>query len=146
MQALYPYFLTLHLICAIIFVGYLFCDVLLLSPLKKAFDSETSNKIFNVILKRGVKIMPMCLLLLILSGGAMISRWVGAEKGFFESTLQQLLMLKVALVVIIAGLVVFSLVYRFVLKRANPLGKVIHPIALVLGLCIAVLAKMAFYL
>lgn len=146
MQALYPYFLTLHLICAIIFVGYLFCDVLLLSPLKKAFDSETSNKIFNVILKRGVKIMPLCLLLLILSGGAMISRWVGAEKGFFESTLQQLLMLKVALVVIIAGLVIFSLVYRFVLKRANPLGKVIHPIALVLGLCIAVLAKMAFYL
>lgn len=146
MQALYPYFLTLHLICAIIFVGYLFCDVLLLSPLKKAFDSETSNKIFNVILKRGVKIMPLCLLLLILSGGAMISRWVGAEKGFFESTLQQLLMLKVALVVIIAGLVVFSLVYRFALKRANPLGKVIHPIALVLGLCIAVLAKMAFYL
>lgn len=146
MQALYPYFLTLHLICAIIFVGYLFCDVLLLSPLKKAFNSETSNKIFNVILKRGVKIMPLCLLLLILSGGAMISHWVGAEKGFFESTLQQLLMLKVALVVIIAGLVVFSLVYRFVLKRANPLSKVIHPIALVLGLCIAILAKMAFYL
>jgi len=146
MEALYPYFLTLHLLCAIIFIGYLFCDVVLLSPLKKAFESQISNKIFNIILQRGIKIMPLCLLLLILSGGAMISRWVGAEKGFFDSTLQQLLMLKVALVLVIACLVVFSLFYRFVLKRANPLGKIIHPIALILGFCIVILAKFAFYL
>lgn len=145
MQELYPYFLTLHLLCAIIFLGYLFCDVILLSPLKKTFDLQTSNKIFNIILKRGVKIMPLCLLLLILSGGAMLSRWVGAEKGFFDSSLQQFLMIKVFLVSIIALLVIFSLFYRFVLKRANPLGKIIHPIALILGFFIVILAKFAFY-
>lgn len=32
--------------------------------------------------------MPLCLLILILSGGAMISSYIGTEKGFFETKLQ----------------------------------------------------------
>ena len=49
MEAIYPYMLTLHLLCAIIFLGFIFTDVVLLSPLKKALGDELADKIFNVI-------------------------------------------------------------------------------------------------
>lgn len=58
MEAIYPYMLTLHLLCAIIFLGFIFTDVVLLSPLKKALGDELADKIFGIISKRGVKIMP----------------------------------------------------------------------------------------
>ena len=84
MEAIYPYMLTLHLLCAIIFLGFIFTDVVLLSPLKKALGDELADKIFSIVSKRGVKVMPLCLLLLLLSGGAMISRYVGTTQGFFD--------------------------------------------------------------
>ncbi|CCF81104.1 hypothetical protein HBZS_115530 [Helicobacter bizzozeronii CCUG 35545] len=35
MQALYPYLLISHLLCAIIFIGYLFFDVVIFPSIKK---------------------------------------------------------------------------------------------------------------
>lgn len=145
MEAIYPYMLTLHLLCAIIFLGFIFTDVVLLSPLKKALGDELADKIFSIVSKRGVKIMPLCLLLLLLSGGVMISRYVGTTQGFFDSPLQVLLMIKVVLALCIVCMVVVSLSCKF-LGLKNPLAKSIHKVALVLGFFIVVLAKMAFYM
>ena len=144
MEALYPYFLTIHLLCAIIFLGYIFTDVILLSPLRKLLGDSVADKVFGIVSKRGVKIMPLCVLLLVLSGGAMISHYVGSEKGFFDTTLQKLLMIKVALALCIVVMVIISLSCKF-LGLKNPLAKIIHPVALVLGAGIVVLAKLAFY-
>ena len=77
MDMLYPYFLTIHLICAIIFLGFIFVDVVLLTPIRKILGDEFANQMWSVISKRGGKIMPFCLLVLVLSGGAMISRYIG---------------------------------------------------------------------
>lgn len=145
MDAIYPYMLTLHLLCAIIFLGFIFTDVVLLSPLRKLLGDEMADKIFNIISSRGIKIMPFCLLLLVLSGGAMISRYVGGMQGFFDTPLQILLMIKVALALCIVCMVVVSLSCKF-LGLKNPLAKNIHKIALILGFFIVVLAKMAFYM
>lgn len=144
MEALYPYFLTIHLLCAIIFLGYIFTDVILLSPLRKLLGDSVADKVFGIVSKRGVKIMPLCVLLLVLSGGAMISHCVGSEKGFFDTTLQKLLMIKVALALCIVVIVIISLSCKF-FGLKNPLAKIIHPVALVLGAGIVVLAKLAFY-
>lgn len=144
MDALYPYFLTIHLVCAIIFLGYIFTDVILLSPLKKLLGNDIANKVFGIISKRGIKIMPLCVLLLVLSGGAMISRYVGSEIGFFDTSLQKFLMIKVILALCIVAMVITSLSCKF-LGLKNPLAKIIHPVALMLGACIVVLAKLAFY-
>ncbi len=145
METLYPIFLTIHLICAIIFLGYIFTDVILLTPLYKVLDHPTANKVFSTISKRGIKIMPLCLLLLILSGGAMVSRYIGSAHGFFTSNLQILLMLKIFFAACIFLMVIISLSCKF-LKLKNPLAKLIHPIALILGFLIVILAKLAFYL
>lgn len=142
---MYPYFLVVHVICAIIFLGYIFSDVVLLTPIRKAVGDEVADKVFSVISKRGTKIMPLCVLLLVLSGGAMMSRWLNSDIGFFNTKLQILLSIKIALALAIVAMVAVSLSFKFIIKRKNPLAKIIHPLALILGFFIVVLAKLAFY-
>ena len=146
MDMLYPYFLTIHLICAIIFLGFIFVDVVLLTPIRKILGDEFANQMWSVISKRGGKIMPFCLLVLVLSGGAMISRYIGSEIGYWNTTLQHLLVLKAFLALLIFFAVLVSLTFHYLLKKSNPLAKIIHPLALILGLFIVILAKFAFYL
>lgn len=143
MEALYPYLLIVHICCAIIFLGYIFTDVVLLSPLRKILGNEIANRVFSIITQRGVKIMPFCLLLLILSGGAMISRYIGGGHGYFDTPLQILLIVKMCLALCILLMVIISLSCKF-LGFKNPLANVIHPIVLILGFMIVVLAKVAF--
>ena len=144
MDALYPLFLTIHLICAIIFVGFLFCDIVLLTPVRKVLGDDFADKMWCVILGRGEKIMPLCVLMLVLTGGAMMTRWVSPTLGFFGTNLQTLLTIKILLALVIVAMVVTSITLHK-LGRKNPLANVIHPIALVLGFVIAILAKIAFY-
>ena len=146
MDMLYPYFLTIHLICAIIFLGFIFVDVMLLTPIRKILGDEFANQMWSVISKRGGKIMPFCLLVLVLSGGAMISRYIGSEIGYWNTTLKQLLVIKAFLALLIFFAVLVSLTFHYLLKKSNPLAKIIHPLALILGLFIVILAKFAFYL
>lgn len=145
MEALYPYFLIVHLVCAIIFLGFIFTDVVLFPVVRKQLDSNISEKIFKLISSRAIKIMPLCLVLLVISGGAMLSSYVNSKVGFFDTTTQQLLMIKVILALAIVVMVVVSLSYK-IRNKPNPLAKIIHPLALCLGFVIVILAKLAFYM
>lgn len=143
MQLMYPYFLTIHLICAIIFLGFIFTDVFLLTALKKSLG-EKADELLSPVMKRGVKIMPICVLLLVISGGAMMSSYLNSELGFFNTNLQKLLMIKIILALIIVLFIINALVFKLMLKRANPI-KSTHSIVLVLSFITVVLAKMAFF-
>ncbi|TKX29375.1 copper resistance protein CopD [Campylobacter sp. MIT 12-5580] len=145
MQILYPYFLTLHLLCAIIFLGFIFTDVVLLSRLKKAFGEQKTSEILTPVMKVGVKIMPVCVLLLVLSGGAMMSSYIGFSKGFFDTPLQTLLSIKIILALVIVCFVLNALCFKLVLKRVNPLAAYTHKIVFCLGFVIVILAKFAFF-
>lgn len=145
MDALYPYFLLIHIICAIIFLGFIFSDVVLLSPIKKRLGEEVANKVFSIIGTRARKIMPLCLIALMITGGAMISRYINSEVGYFDTTLQQMLVIKAILAFTIFFAVLVSLTCYYC-NLKNPLAKIIHPLALLLGLLIVVFAKLAFYL
>ncbi|EOG2581482.1 TPA: hypothetical protein ACIKYA_001429 [Campylobacter jejuni] len=48
MEEFYPYTLTIHLLCAILFIGYLFVDVFVLGVVKKKILILT--KVFLVLL------------------------------------------------------------------------------------------------
>ena len=126
MQALYPYFLTLHLLCAIVFLGFIFCDVVLLSQLKKSLGEAKASEVLAPVMRRGVKIMPLCVLLLVLSGGAMMSRWLNSTDGFWGSALQNLLMIKIILALCIVGFVLNALSFKLILNqlthKASPLN------------------------
>jgi len=102
MQAIYPYAQLIHLICAIIFVGFLFFDVIIFSRAKKKLPVEIAQKAQQAISSVAIKIMPLCVLILILTGGMMMSSWVGSKAGgYFESNLQIVFMIKVILAILI---------------------------------------------
>lgn len=142
---MYPYFLVVHLLCAIIFLGYIFTDVILLTPIRKILGDEIADKFFKIISQRGTKIMPFCVLLLVITGGAMMTRWINFELGFFNTKLQILLSIKIFLALLIVLMVITSLSFKFFIKKKNPLANIIHPIALFLGFFIVIFAKLAFY-
>ncbi len=143
MQAMYPYFLTLHLLCAIVFVGFIFADVFLFSVLKRSLGQK-ADELIAPMMNRAIKIIPVALLLLVLSGGAMMSTYLNSELGFFNTPLQKLLMIKIMLALLIVLLVINALIFKLVLKRENPI-KLTHHIILLLSLVIVVLAKVAFF-
>ena len=144
MQNLYPYAQIVHLFCAIIFVGYLFFDVIIFKAACKKMPPELAQKAKQAIGSVAVKIMPICLLLLVLTGGIMMSNLVGSKVGgYFETNLQIAFMIKFCLAMVIVAAVIVNLSCKFIFKRPSPLGN-IHPIALTLAVIIVLLAKVMF--
>ena len=144
MQNLYPYAQIIHLFCAIIFVGYLFFDVIILRAASRKMPPELAQKAKQAIGSVAVKIMPICVLLLVLTGGMMMSSLVGSKAGgYFETKLQIFLMIKFCLAMVIVAAVIINLSCKFIFKRPSPLGN-IHPIALTLAVAIVLLAKVMF--
>ena len=133
MQNLYPYAQIVHLFCAIIFVGYLFFDVIILRAASKKMPPELAQKAKQAIGSVAVRIMPICLLLLVLTGGMMISNWID----------NKVFMIKFCLAMVIVAAVIVNLSCKFIFKRPSPLGN-IHPIALTLAVLIVLLAKVMF--
>lgn len=133
MQNLYPYAQIVHLFCAIIFVGYLFFDVIILRAASKKMPPELAQKAKQAIGSVAVKIMPICVLLLVLTGGMMISNWID----------NKVFMIKFCLAMVIVAAVIVNLSCKFIFKRLSPLGN-IHPIALTLAVAIVLLAKVMF--
>ena len=144
MQNLYPYAQIIHLFCAIIFVGYLFFDVIILRAASKKMPPELAQKAKQAIGSVAVRIMPICVLLLVLTGGMMMSNWVGSKAGgYFETNLQIAFMIKFFLAMVIVAAVIVNLSCKFIFKRPSPLGN-IHPIALTFAVAIVLLAKVMF--
>lgn len=134
MSEFYPYILTLHLFCAIFFVGNLFVHVVVLNFIKKKNPSCDED----LFISGCVRIMPFIVLLLFLSGGALAS--------FHFQSLNLLFVVKMILAFTILGLAIFSLFYRLVLKKENPLGAFVHPLIFTLCVLIVILAKFMNYI
>lgn len=92
MEAIYPYANIIHLVLAIMFLGYVFTDVFMISKIKDA------NKIIGKI---SFKIFPLSLLVIVLTGGIMMSRYINSSAGFFQTDMQKLLVYKISLASII---------------------------------------------
>lgn len=145
MEAIYPYAHIIHLILGIIFLGYVFTDVVMISSLKNRFSKETDKEINQTLGAKSFKIFPIALLFIVLTGGMMMSSYINSNAGFFETDLQKLLVIKIVLASIIAAGVLFNLFTKFT-GRTKPLfmQNHFHKLVLVLGFFIVVLAKMMF--
>ena len=140
----YTLILIIHLLCAIIFIGFVFADVIVLPAMKKVLNEKEHQNVVNAISERARKIFPLAVLTLILTGGFMFSKYINSEAGMFNSSLQILLLIKFVLAMIIAGGIVYSLSCKFLKKAPNPIMKHFHKFVLVVGVCIVVLAKLMF--
>ena len=145
MEAIYPYTHIIHLILAIMFLGYVFTDLAVISALKGKFDKENQQKVNQSLGKRSFKIFPLTLLFLVLTGGMMMSKYLNSTAGFFETNLQKILVFKILLVLIIVAGVGSNLYVKFTGgTKSHFMNNHFHKLVIVLGLFIVIAAKMMF--
>lgn len=145
MEAIYPYANIIHLVLAIMFLGYVFSDVVLISSLKEKFGEQTNREINQTLGAKSFKIFPLSLLVIVLSGGMMMSKYINSNAGFFETSLQKLLVVKIVLALIIVLGVLYNLYTKISKKPKHPfMQNHFHKLVLVLGFFIVVLAKTMF--
>lgn len=140
----YPIALIIHLVCAIFFIGYVFTDVVVFTAIKQVLDEETELKVKERISTRARKIFPLSVLMIVLSGGFMFSKYINSHDGIFQTNLQVLLLIKVLLAFVIVSGIIYSLSRKFLNKKSHPIMAHFHNIVLFLGLIIVVLAKLMF--
>jgi hypothetical protein len=127
------------------FLGYVFTDLAVISALKNKFDKDTQKKINQNLGKRSFKIFPITLLLLILTGGMMLSKYINSSAGIYDTNLQKILLFKVALVLIIAIGVGSNLYNKFKGKtKSTFMQNHFHKLVIVLGILIVISAKIMF--
>ena len=71
MVAWYPWIVLLHLSCAIVFVGAVAFEVLVVESLHKRFDVATVQRIEEAVMARVRRFMPTVVIVLFLSGGTL---------------------------------------------------------------------------
>jgi len=131
MEAVYPFAHIIHLILAIIFLGYVFTDVAIISIIGKVLKGDTKKEVNQALGKRSFKIFPLSLLVLVLTGGMMMSRYINSNAGFFNTDLQKILVFKIALALVIVLGVLSNLYVRFSGKtKSNFMQNHFHKLAL----------------
>jgi len=145
MEVIYPFAHVIHLILAIIFLGYVFSDLAVISTLKNKFSKETQKEINQTLGKRSFKIFPLSLLFLVLTGGMMMSKYINSDAGLFQTDLQKVLVFKIILVLVIVLGVLSNLFVKFTGgKKSNFMENHFHKLVIVLGLFIVIAAKWMF--
>lgn len=145
MSAIYEYVKIVHLFCSIIFLGYVFFDVVIFSNLKGVLGEDFA-RVKQSISAKAIKIMPICLFILVMTGGMMMSTWVGSKAGgYFETSLQQVFMIKVFLALFITCGVIYSLTCKAFGKQPPQFMRDhFHKFVLVCGFFIVLFAKVMF--
>ncbi len=146
MVSYYGLFITLHLLCAITFVGAVFFEVLVIEPLEKTLPPGVGHQVAEAIPHRVRGFMPIIVGVLYLSGAAMFWVKFTTIPDFFQTKFGLLLTTKVLLTFGVLGIFVAAM-------RAARRGtmdpcrfKYTHRIVGSLMLGIALLAKGMFYL
>jgi hypothetical protein len=143
--AWYPWILLLHLSCAIIFVGAVVFEVVVIESLKKHFDIITMQGLEQAVMARVRRFMPVVVILLFLSGFAVFDircdgfQCVGSRFGNW-------LLLKVVLAFAVLG--VFANAMWAMRHGKMDVCRFRYTHRVVLGLMIGIvfLAKTMFYL
>lgn len=146
MENVYPYAKTIHILLVIIFLGYVFFDVVILKAASKKVEKSVAKKMHQTIGQQAIKIMPLALFVIFMSGGMMMSLYLGSQKGYFDTSLQQLLVAKVILAMIIIFGVILNLSRKFLKKEPFGFMKNFHTFVLITGFIIVILAKMMFFI
>ena len=140
----YTLILILHLISAIIFIGFIFADVIVFPAVKNKLGIEFHTKMIEAIVGRGFKIYPPIVLILMGTGGYMFSKYINSEFGYFETPMQVLLWIKLFFVILIVLGVIYTMYCKLTKNEPVAFMNYFHTYALVLGITIVIIAKLMF--
>ncbi len=136
---------VVHLLCAIIFVGFIFADIFIFPAVKKKFGQDTYDNMMSAIVGRGIIIYPLIVITLIASGGYMFTKYINSEAGYFSTSLQMFLWLKVFLVLLIILGVIYTIFCKIIKKEPVKFMKYFHTYAFILSIGIVSIAKFMFF-
>jgi hypothetical protein len=145
MSTWYPWIVLLHLACAIVFVGAVAFEVLVVESLHKRFDTTTMRRIEQAVMARVRRFMPVVVILLFVSGGMLFDircdgfACVGSRFGNW-------LLLKVVLAFAVLGVFANAMWAMRHGKMDVCRFKHTHRVVLALMVGIVFLAKTMFYL
>jgi hypothetical protein len=145
MAAWYPWIVLLHLSCAIVFVGAVAFEVLVLESLHQRLEVGTVRQIEQAVMARVRRFMPAVVVLLFLSGGALLDIRCGGLS-CVGSRFGNLLLLKVLLAFGVLGVFVNAMWASLRGKMDMCRFRHTHRIVLALMVGIVFLAKTMFYL
>lgn len=134
----------IHLLCAIIFIGFIFADIFVFPAIKNKLGEEIYNNVMNAMISRGIIIYPLIVIILMLSGGYMFTNYINSETGYFTTSLQMFLWLKVFLVLLIILGVIYTIFCKLFKKEPIAFMKHFHAYALILSVAIVIIAKFMF--
>lgn len=146
MQALYPFLLTLHLFCALIFVGAVFFEVLILEGIRKQLSPRFMDALELAIGRRARKFMPFVIVFLFASGIGMV--WLRYGEFFWHPLTHAFgLLLDIKILLAVSVLCHFlTAMYLITTGKMNSVYfKRIHYSVFTHMLGIVVLAKAMFY-
>ena len=142
----YPIAHTLHLICAILFIGVVAFEVLIIEGIRHQLPKEQMGRLEKLIQIRGRKIMPWVVITLVLSGMTLAHHHRLVLSAPFDSSFGTLLLLKITLVVAVLAQLIMTF-RRSIKGTLDSKGfKLGHRGLLVQMFIIVILAKAMFYL
>ncbi|CAM0999969.1 Copper resistance protein D domain-containing protein [Rhodanobacter sp. Root179] len=145
MSAWYPWIVLLHLSCAIVFVGAVTFEVVVLEALYRHFDIATMQSIEKAVMARVRRFMPVVVILLFVSGGVLFEIRCGGLE-CVGSRFGNWLLLKVLLAFGVLGVFVNAM---WTMRSGKmDVCRFRHTHRIVLGLMVGIvfLAKTMFYL
>jgi len=108
----YSLLLILHLFAALIFIGTVFFEVLILTDIRRHLPREVMREVERAIGNRARKLMPWVLLALYGSGIGMAWHYRAALAQPFENSLGLLLSLKILLALSVFGHFVTAMIWH----------------------------------
>jgi len=138
--------LTLHLFAAIMFVGTVFFEVLILEGIRKPVGRETMRTIELAIGQRARRLMPFVMLVLYGAGAAMAWQYRSALLHPFASSFALLLWIKIALALSVLAHFITAITLSGTGKLKSRHFQIIHLSVFCHVVLIIFLAKAMFYI
>lgn len=138
--------LTLHLFAAIMFVGTVFFEVLILEGIRKPVGREVMRTIELAIARRARRLMPFTILVLYAAGLGMAWQYRSALAHPFASSFALLLWIKIALAFSVLAHFIIAMTFSGTGKLKSRHFKIIHLSVFCHVVLIVFLAKAMFYI
>ncbi len=138
--------LVLHLFAAIMFVGTVFFEVLILEGIRKPVGREAMRKVELAIGQRARRLMPFVMLVLYGAGISMAWQYRGALSDPFSSSFALLLWLKIALAISVLAHFLTAISLSGTGKLKSRHFQIIHVSVFCHVVLIVFLAKAMFYI
>ena len=141
----YPVLLTLHLFGALIFIGTVFFEVLILEGVRKSVDRDAMRAVEQAIGRRARRIMPWVLMVLYGAGIGMAWSYRAVLSDPWQSAFGTLLALKILLAISVLGHFATAMTWMLRGRMSARRSRFIHISVFLHVVAIVLLAKGMFH-